>query len=206
MPALLLLRYEGRLAAEREAGLRLKGENGIMKKKFGTLQKEIDDQRAEVAQLFEHKKELYAVRAFMSMGTQCIPYTTFRESCEGRPLLSHLQAGHMVAAWSSGCLYLLHAESAKHCALVYMRYGAMGQAMTGLERDVVALKREVSERDDTIGDKEKRIHDLKRKNQELEKFKFVLDYKIKELKRQIEPREAELARLKEQIQARTLCP
>ena len=87
-----------------------------------------------------------------------------------------------------------------------MWYGAMGQAMTGLERDVVALKREVSERDDTIGDKEKRIHDLKRKNQELEKFKFVLDYKIKELKRQIEPREAELARLKEQIQARTLCP
>ncbi|KAK9845760.1 hypothetical protein WJX81_001703 [Elliptochloris bilobata] len=76
-------------------------------------------------------------------------------------------------------------------------------AMTGLERDVAALKREVAERDDTIGDKEKRIHDLKRKNQELEKFKFVLDYKIKELKRQIEPREAELARLKEQIQART---
>ena len=76
MPALLLLRYEGRLAAEREAGLRLKGENGIMKKKFGTLQKEIDDQRAEVAQLFEHKKELYAVRALMSMRTQRIPYTT----------------------------------------------------------------------------------------------------------------------------------
>jgi hypothetical protein len=55
-------RYEGRLAAEREAGLRLKGENGIMKKKFSTLQKEIDDQRAEIAQLFEHKKELYAAR------------------------------------------------------------------------------------------------------------------------------------------------
>ena len=85
------------------------------------------------------------------------------------------------------------------CAL---RSVTWGQAITGLERDVVALKREVAERDETIGDKEKRIHDLKRKNQELEKFKFVLDYKIKELKRQIEPREAELARLKEQIQAR----
>lgn len=47
---------------ERETELRLKGENGIMKKKFGTLQKEIDNQRAEVAQLFEHKKELYAAR------------------------------------------------------------------------------------------------------------------------------------------------
>lgn len=35
--------------------------------------------------------------------------------------------------------------------------------------------------------------------QELEKFKFVLDYKIKELKKQIEPREAEIVEMKEQI-------
>jgi chromosome segregation ATPase len=80
-----------------------------------------------------------------------------------------------------------------------------GQAITGLERDAAALKREVADRDATIGDKEKRIHDLKRKNQELEKFKFVLDYKIKELKRGIEPREAELMHLKGQIQARARC-
>ena len=47
---------------------------------------------------------------------------------------------------------------------------------------------------------EKRIYDLKKKNQELEKFKFVLDYKIKELRKQMEPRENELKRMKEQIQ------
>ena len=35
---------------------------------------------------------------------------------------------------------------------------------------------------------------MKKKNQELEKFKFVLDYKIKELKKQIEPRELEVRR------------
>jgi chaperonin cofactor prefoldin len=35
--------------------------------------------------------------------------------------------------------------------------------------------------------------------QELEKFKFVLDFKIKELKRHIEPRENEIAEMKEQI-------
>ena len=40
---------------------------------------------------------------------------------------------------------------------------------------------------------------MKKKNQELEKFKFVLDYKIKELKRQIEPRENEITDMKEQI-------
>ena len=47
---------------------------------------------------------------------------------------------------------------------------------------------------------EKRIYDLKKKNQELEKFKFVLDYKIKELRKQMEPRENEIKRMKEQIQ------
>uniref|UniRef100_A0A183B129 Growth arrest-specific protein 8 n=1 Tax=Echinostoma caproni TaxID=27848 RepID=A0A183B129_9TREM len=41
---------------------------------------------------------------------------------------------------------------------------------------------------------------LKKKNQELEKFKFVLDYKIKELKKQIEPRENDIKNYKEQIQ------
>lgn len=61
------------------------------------------------------------------------------------------------------------------------------------------MQKEIKERDDTIGDKEKRIYDLKKKNQELEKFKFVLDYKIKELRKQIVPREKEIALMKEQI-------
>lgn len=41
---------------------------------------------------------------------------------------------------------------------------------------------------------------MKKKNQELEKFKFVLDYKIKELKKQIEPRENDIKQMKDQIQ------
>lgn len=50
-----------------------------------------------------------------------------------------------------------------------------------------------------LGEKEKKILDLKKKNQELEKFKFVLDYKIKELKKQIEPRENQIAGMKERV-------
>lgn len=59
----------------------------------------------------------------------------------------------------------------------------------GLEKDVMDIKKEIQERDQTIEEKEKRIFQLKGKNQELEKFKFILDFKIKELKSQIEPRE-----------------
>lgn len=54
-----------------------------------------------------------------------------------------------------------------------------------MERDVADLKKEISERDGTIQDKEKRIYELKRKKQELEKYKFVLNFKITELKNQV---------------------
>lgn len=49
-----------------------------------------------------------------------------------------------------------------------------------------------------IGDREKKIYDLKKRSQELEKFKYVLDHKIKELKRDIGPREDEIVAMKEQ--------
>lgn len=38
---------------EREASLRLKGENGIMRKKFNALQKDIEAQKEEIKNLFE---------------------------------------------------------------------------------------------------------------------------------------------------------
>merc|ERR1712183_812527 len=74
-----------------------------------------------------------------------------------------------------------------------------------LEIDRLAKERdynmkEIKERDRTIGDKEQRIYDLKKQNQELEKFKFVLDYKIKELKAQIDPKNDSITEMKKQIQ------
>ena len=56
-----LFRYGSKLNFEKELGLRLKGENGIMKKKFSALQKDIEDQREEIRTMFAHKKELYQV-------------------------------------------------------------------------------------------------------------------------------------------------
>jgi len=57
------------------------------------------------------------------------------------------------------------------------------------KQDNKSKEGELQERNSTIADKEHRIKELKQKTQELEKFKFVLDYKIKELKREIKPRE-----------------
>ena len=69
-----------------------------------------------------------------------------------------------------------------------------------LEKDIQVLRKDIKERDETLTEKESVICELKKKNMELEKFKFVLDYKIKELKKQIEPRELDIKNKKEQIE------
>ena len=58
----------------------------------------------------------------------------------------------------------------------------------------------MAERDEHIQDKERKVYDLKKRNQELEKFKFVLDFRIKELKEQVEPKENEIEDMSGQIQ------
>ncbi|KAJ3329215.1 Cilia- and flagella-associated protein 57, partial [Blyttiomyces sp. JEL0837] len=58
-------RYEKKLRAEREEGARLKGENGIMRKKFNTLNKDIDDNKAEITRMKEDEKKLRSVIAML---------------------------------------------------------------------------------------------------------------------------------------------
>lgn len=70
-----------------------------------------------------------------------------------------------------------------------------------LQKDKESNEKEIKERDKTIQDKEMRIYDLRKQNQELEKFKFVLDYKIKELKAQIDPKTADIESMNKQTQA-----
>lgn len=65
-----------------------------------------------------------------------------------------------------------------------------------LNEEILAKKELIREKDIMITEKERRIYDLKKRTQELEKFKYVLDYKIKELKRDIGPREDEITEMK----------
>ena len=55
-------------------------------------------------------------------------------------------------------------------------------------QDIQSMENELVERERTIKDKQKKIDQYFKQTQELEKFKFVLDYKIKELKSRIGPR------------------
>lgn len=58
-----------------------------------------------------------------------------------------------------------------------------------LENEIKQQTDVIQERDKTIDANERKIYELKKKSQELEKFKYVLDHKIKQLKKDIAPRE-----------------
>jgi cilia- and flagella-associated protein 57 len=75
---------------------------------------------------------------------------------------------------------------------------ALQETIASLRKDLEGHKKEIQERDETLEEKDARIYDLRKKNQELEKFKFVLNYKIQELQRQIAPRQREIKDMREQ--------
>ena len=68
--------------------------------------------------------------------------------------------------------------------------------------DIKVLYKQIAEKDADIADNETRIFLLKRKTQELEKFKFVLDDRIKELKKEITPKEQQIQELQKQTNDR----
>uniref|UniRef100_A0A673AT46 Cilia and flagella associated protein 57 n=1 Tax=Sphaeramia orbicularis TaxID=375764 RepID=A0A673AT46_9TELE len=71
-----------------------------------------------------------------------------------------------------------------------------------MESDIEDLKRKISGLERTNQDKvnEMRVSDLKKKNMELEKLKFVLDFQLNELKNKIEPQQDDISEMKERIQ------
>ncbi|XP_066926478.1 cilia- and flagella-associated protein 57-like [Clytia hemisphaerica] len=54
-------KYERKLREEKEANLRLKGETGIMRRKFTSLQKEIEDHKAEIQRLHGEESKLQGI-------------------------------------------------------------------------------------------------------------------------------------------------
>ena len=66
-----------------------------------------------------------------------------------------------------------------------------------LYEDIAQTYKDIEDRDSTLETKKLGIMELKKKIQELEKFKFVLDYKINELRREVDPRNVKILELNE---------
>lgn len=68
-----------------------------------------------------------------------------------------------------------------------------------INNKISKFKEELKVKNALITEKEKKIYELKKKTQELEKFKFVLDYTIKDLNKEVGPKETEIKQLKVRI-------
>lgn len=53
--------FEKKLKDEKEIVMKLKGENGIMKKRFSTISSEIESHKTEISKLFNEEKKLYSI-------------------------------------------------------------------------------------------------------------------------------------------------
>uniref|UniRef100_A0A3Q1GAX6 Cilia and flagella associated protein 57 n=1 Tax=Acanthochromis polyacanthus TaxID=80966 RepID=A0A3Q1GAX6_9TELE len=127
------IKYEKKLHTEKEINTNLKGENGIMNRKFYSLQRQIDDRCTDITKLKQERQRL---------------------------------------------LELIHS----------------------LESDIEDLKRQISGHERTGLDKvDNTISGLKKKNQELEKLKFVLEFQLSELKKQTEPQQDNIKEKRERI-------
>ncbi|GAB5574965.1 cilia- and flagella-associated protein 57 isoform X1 [Prionailurus iriomotensis] len=169
-------KYEKKLRDEKESNLRLKGETGIMRKKFSSLQKEVEERTNDIESLKREQVKLQGVIKSLEKDILGLK----REIQERDETIQ-----------DKGSVGLAFGQPTTRWPI----FVPDGRGLAGLQSGMtqIAGRRRSS-------CKEKRIYDLKKKNQELEKFKFVLDYKIKELKKQIEPREDEIKVMKEQIQ------
>ena len=73
-------RYELKLAVERKLAVTLKGENGLMRKRFNGLEKSIDEQKSEIRRLHEAQETLYTtiathekdIQAYKEVGGRCL--------------------------------------------------------------------------------------------------------------------------------------
>ncbi|KAI1900167.1 hypothetical protein AGOR_G00047220 [Albula goreensis] len=72
--------------------------------------------------------------------------------------------------------------------------------VAGLNKDIASYKRQIKLRNNNIDEKEKCITKLRKMITDLEKSKFLMDYKNKELLNKIEPNERTIETMRERIQ------
>ena len=96
----------------------------------------------------------------------------------------------------SSCLDARPGSSPLLCAL------HCTQRLREAQEDIGGLQRETRERDELLLDKDQRIAEGKAAMGEMQKLKFVLEYKVDELRGQVVPREQKLSALAVQISVR----
>ena len=145
-------RARRQLAAEQEASLRLKGENGLLRRRYDEQAAVVEEGRAALRAADADK------RALQARERACVGGSRGR----GWGGLMRTRGWQLGAPQPPACpptppLKLAPSPSSPSCAHAHKQ-----GVIEGLRHDVVALQRDVAGRDQAIAEKERRILELKR--------------------------------------------
>jgi WD40 repeat protein len=160
-------KYDAKLAAEREATLRFKGENGIMKKKFSALQKDIEDQREEIKALLEKEKELYE---------------------QIKSLEKEIQAHKREIRSRDETI----GEKEKRIYDLKKKNQELEKFKFVLDYKIKELKRQIEPRENEITDMKEQIKDMDRELEQFHKSNAQLDLMIGELRKKLDAMQKEI--------------
>ena len=188
--------------------MRLQGENGLLRQKFQSALTDVTQLQDQMKALETVKNSLQnvSIPVFIGHQDQGVAKSSFIFTAERHNLA--LSRFLSTQVWSAEepkallshptCSFLSPVQLM--CTKVLDSLPLLLQKITDLEAECSSLKSDIRERDAKIHDRDQRISALKAESQQLAKFKFVLEYKLDEVKGQLEPKEAEIEDLNKKIE------
>lgn len=160
-------KFTVKLASEREATLRLKGENAIMKKKYGSLQKDIEGRKEEIRSLQDKEKEL-------------------RETIAGlqKDIHGHQKEIHEREETIQDKEQRIYDLKKKNQELEKFKFV--------LDYKIKELKRQIEPRENEISDMRQQIEEMDQELEQYHRSNAALDLMIGELKLKMEGMQKEL--------------
>ncbi|KAM5149014.1 cilia- and flagella-associated protein 57 [Mantella aurantiaca] len=168
------IKYERRLREERETALRLKGENGIMRKKFSSLQKDIEERAADIEKMKLEQQKLQGVIKSLEKDIQGLK----REIQERDETIQDKEKR----------IYDLKKKNQELEKFKFV-----------LDYKIKELKKQIEPRENEIKEMKEQIQEMEAELERFHKQNTQLDLNITELKQKLKATEREMQRERQKV-------
>ncbi|XP_072275438.1 cilia- and flagella-associated protein 57 [Pyxicephalus adspersus] len=168
------IKYERRLREERETAVRLKGENGIMRKKFSSLQKDIEARAADIEKMKLEQQKLQGVIKSLEMDIQGLK----REIQERDETIQDKEKR----------IYDLKKKNQELEKFKFV-----------LDYKIKELKKQIEPRENEIKEMKEQIQEMEAELERFHKQNTQLDLNITELKQKLKATDREMQRERQKV-------
>ncbi|XP_044157486.1 cilia- and flagella-associated protein 57 [Bufo gargarizans] len=168
------IKYERRLREEREISLRLKGESGIMRKKFSSLQKDIEERAADIERMKMEEQKLKGVIKSLEKDIQGLK----REIQERDETIQDKEKR----------IYDLKKKNQELEKFKFV-----------LDYKIKELKKQIEPRENDIKEMKEQIQEMEAELERFHKENTQLDLNITELKQKLKATEREMQRERQKV-------